>query len=257
MQKDMKTALLFVTHKMSEGIKMEIDKLHAQACDRATLYVIYQADMLAGVSPEGILSHPFALDGLNALGYPAWGSTLMDGNFHFVVLDFYRHHPGYDYYWLVEYDVRFNGNWRTFFSFFENRDEDFVTAHVERVEDNPHWPRWGEIELTNIDLEEKDMLRSFNPICRFSNRALSLLDERCSYGDRGHNEVLMPTLFRHYQLKIVDFGGMGPYILQGRPYLFYKEYVGMDGLRTCTHRFRPTYQAKDINVPNMIYHPVK
>lgn len=56
------------------------------------------------------------------------------------------------------------------------------------------------------------LLRSFNPICRFSDRALSLLNERCLLGDRGHNEVLMPTLFKCFNLKMSDFGGMAIYI---------------------------------------------
>ena len=74
---------------------------------------------------------------LNKLGYTPWGCTIMDGNFHFVLLDFYRQHPEYDYYWLIEYDVRFSGNWKTFFSFFHDKDEDFWAAHVEIKEDNP------------------------------------------------------------------------------------------------------------------------
>ncbi len=253
----MNTAVLFVTHKYNECIKREIGKLCAQVPAGLTPYVVYQADVLHNVFPDEVRVHPFTLKGLNALGYPSWGSTLMDGNFHFVVLDFYLRHTGYDYYWLVEYDVRFNGNWNTFFSFFEDKEEDFVTAHVEKMEDNPHWVWWGEIELEKISLEESDMLRSFNPICRFSNRSLSLLNERCSYGDRGHNEVLMPTLFRYYHLKIADFGGKGRYIFSGSSDLFYKECQGADGRKTCTHRFRPTYQVKDINIPNVIYHPVK
>ena len=52
------------------------------------------------------------------------------------------------------------------------------------------------------------LLRSFNPICRISNRALALGHERCKLGDRGHYEVLLPTLFKYFKLKISDFGGM-------------------------------------------------
>ena len=109
-----KTAILFVTHIYNEEIEHQINKLRAEAEDFASVYVVYQADKVKLSLPEDVKRHAFTIDMLNKQGYTSWGCTIMDGNFHFVLLDFYRHHPEYDYYWLIEYDVRFNGNWRTF-----------------------------------------------------------------------------------------------------------------------------------------------
>lgn len=251
------TAILFVTHIFNETIEHQINKLRREAGELATVFIVYQADKVELNLPEEVKHHAFTIQGLNRLGYTTWGCTIMDGNFHFVLLDFYRKHPEYDYYWLVEYDVRFNGNWRTFFSFFQDKDEDFWAAHIETKEDNPHWVRWHEIELKNIPLNSITLYKSFNPICRFSNRAFALLHSRCLLGDRGHNELLMPTLFKYYNLKVADFGGHGRFIYPGHPELFYTYDPNRNESDTCTHRCYPPYNISDMFYLDKIYHPIK
>ncbi len=253
----MKTAILFVTHFYNEDIERLIVKLYKETKDVATLYVGFQADKAQITLPDGILSFPFSIRELNMLGYRSWGCTLMDGNFHFVPLAFYLKYPGYDNYWLMEYDVQFSGDWSKFFSFFKHKDEDFISAHIETVKDNPGWIRWDEIDLFNINLTKHQYLKSFNPICRFSNRALGLLHERCRMGDRGHNEVLLPTLFKYYGLRIADFGGHGKYIYKGLSDLFYTCGSTGNAVTASTHRFRPVHTDESMMIPNMIYHPVK
>ena len=205
----MKTAILYVTHIFNEVIERQIVRISDETKEISDFFVIYQAESVKIDLHNGIRTFPFTIKELNMLGYKSWGCTLMDGNFHFVLLDFFLHYPDYDYYWLVEYDVRFSGCWSKFFSFFGDKDEDFISAHIEIVDDNPNWTRWGEIEMVNVKLNNRQLVKSFNPVARFSNRALGLLHERCRMGDRGHNEVLMPTLFSYYRLKIADFGGRG------------------------------------------------
>lgn len=251
------TAILFVTHIFNKDIEHQIDKLSTEAKEFASLYVVHQADKVKLELTPSIKQHAFTTYKLNKLGYRSWGCTIMDGNFHFILLDFYRHHPEYDYYWLIEYDVRFNGNWKTFFSFFQDKVEDFISAHIETKDDNPDWIRWHEIELKNIPLNNTIMLKSFNPICRFSNRAFALLHSRCLLGDRGHNEVLMPTLFRYFKLKIADFGGVGRYTNSDQPNLFYAYDAEDDAEDKCTHRYYPRHYESTMKYPNMIYHPIK
>lgn len=251
------TAVLFVTHIHNEEIERQINKLQTEAEEYASVYVVYQADKVKLSLPEPVKLHAFTIQQLNRLGYRSWGCTILDGNFHFVLLDFYRQHPNFDYYWMVEYDVRFNGNWKTFFSFFQDKDEDFLAAHIETKEDNPNWKRWQEIELKNIPLNDTTLLKSFNPICRFSNRAFALLHSRCLLGDRGHNELLMPTLFKHFKLKIADFGGNGRYIYTEHPNLFYIYDTEDDAEDKCTLRCQPNQCVSTMKYPDMIYHPIK
>lgn len=91
----------------------------------------------------------------------------------------------------------------------------------------------------------------------FSNRAFNLLHKRCLLGDKGHNEVLMPTIFKYFNLRIADFGGHGRYIYAGCPELFYTYDPNCYEGDTCTHRCYPSYNMENMYFPNMIYHPIK
>lgn len=252
-----KTALLFVTHLYNDDIRIQIEKLRDEMKGEADVFVVYQSEKLTIPQIDGINLFPFTIDELNELEYRAWGCTIMDGNFHFVILDFFKHYPIYDNYWLIEYDVRFNGNWNTFFSFFDDRDDDFIAAHVEKVEDNPNWMRWNEIEVVGKTLTNDDKLKSFNPIYRISNKALCVVEERCRKGDRGHNEILLPTIMHLNNLKIADFGGSGRYTYKDKPDLFYVYDKTDCNDDKCTFRYRPNYIMEEMKFANMLYHPVK
>lgn len=249
-----RTALLFVTHLYNDDIRIQIEKLRDEMTDGTDVFVVYQSEKLAIPQINGVNMFPFTIDELNELEYRAWGCTIMDGNFHFVILNFFKQFPIYDNYWLIEYDVRFNGDWSLFFSFFEDKIEDFIAAHVEKVEDNPNWMRWHEIEVVGKSLRNDDKLKSFNPIYRISNKGLNVLAERCQIGDRGHNEVLIPTIMHINDMKIADFGGLGRYIYKDYPNLFY---VYNENNDKCTFRFRPNYSVDDMKFKDMLYHPIK
>ena len=109
----MNTAILFVTHIYNEDIKRQMSSCMKKP---RTCHVVCRLSGRQGKNhvPDSIRPFPFTVKELNRLEYRSWGCTLMDGNFHFVMLDFYLKHAGYDYYWLIEYDVRFNGDWKKY-----------------------------------------------------------------------------------------------------------------------------------------------
>lgn len=248
----MRTVIIFLTHKSDEKILEQINKLHCEVMYNADFYVGYQFDKTRLNLPINIKKIPFTIEDLNSLGYYSWNYSLMDGNMHLILLKFFETHPQYDYYWLIEYDVRFNGNWETFFTYFERENADFASAHIETYSENPSWPRWNEYDIVNLPINKGDLLKSFNPIFRVSNKALSLLKTRALLGDKGHFEILLPTIFNYFNLKIIDFGGVGRYSNKQLPNLFY-----VNSYSICTHRFRPLFQERTMVIPNMIYHPVK
>ena len=58
------------------------------------------------------------------------GNSLIPGNCHLTMLAFSRSHPGYDFYWQVEYDVVFQGSWDTLFA-------SWHTIHPAKVTTEP------------------------------------------------------------------------------------------------------------------------
>lgn len=252
----MKTAIFYLTHIYNEAIDRQLWKLHDEVEDMADIFVAYQKDKYSLHVPLKFATAPFGLDDINELGYRTWGNALLDGNMHLVWLDLFHRFPSYDYYWFLEYDVRFNGNWKSFFSVFEESGCDFVSSHIETRRDNPAWFGWNCMRLVNLKIQDSLLLKSFDPICRLSSRALSLLDERCTLGDIGNLEILLPTLFQYYKLTTCDIGNMNDHT-DGIFNSFYKKYVDREGRETCTHRFRPLFTENEMTIPNMIYHPIK
>ena len=172
---------------------------------------------------QGLEVFPFTDSILHDLGYTPIEDSLLPGSNHFPLLKFYREHPGYDYYWLIEDDVRFSGEWNLFFDAFTESDADFVSAYITAYRDEPEWYWWPTLETGEEDIKEREWLRSFNPVYRLSNKAMRYLDEHLLAGWKGHHECLIPTLLNHAGLKIEDIGGKGEYVREGNKDRFYDE----------------------------------
>jgi Protein of unknown function (DUF3405) len=183
----------------------------------------------------------FSDESLSKQNYRMIGATLVPGHVGFPVLQFFCDNPDFDYYWAIEYDVRFSGDWFFFFNSFKEANHDFLACHIRDHVDEPDWPRWSlDHPCKSIALHER--LRCFNPIFRLSNAALSFLHQSLLDGWCGHNEVLFPTLLHHNGFAIADIGGKGRFTPPDVRENFYTESEansiglldsGMIGWRVC------------------------
>jgi hypothetical protein len=198
----------------------------------------------------------FSDESLSALGYPVTGSWTF-AHAYFPLLQFFRDNPDFDYYWVIEYDVRFSGDWRFFFEFFIPIDGDFLTCHIRTHADEPDWFFWP-LHHPEKSIPISERLRSFNTIYRVSKSSLFFLDHALRDGWCGHQEVLIPTLLYHNGFTIKDFGGTGSFTPQGMENRFYTspESDGRGGLTSGTMRFRPCHWRVGLQ-RNKLYHPIK
>jgi hypothetical protein len=180
------------------------------------------------------------------------------GNGHFPVLEFYRRHPDYDFYWFIEYDVRYTGDWCDFFARFDFTGHDFTTAHIRRFAEEPFWWWWPTLGHPSIRLSPLGWLRSFNVIYRISNCALEFLDSVLQSGWRGHHEVLLATVLYRNRFKVLDFGGHGSFVEAGSVNSVYTSSGSKSGYLSPlgTIRDRPPNITAGTEA-NMLYHPVK
>ena len=253
-----KTVVLFSTHIMNDYIHSQIKKLYNDIGERVDMYVLFQSDNGYECNlPTEIHVYPFTVDSLNDLAYEPWAETIVPGSNHFPVLQFFKEHPEYAYYWNIEYDVLFSGDWNVLFEWFEDKDEDFVSTHIETISEKPQWEHWNDIELKEDDnIDRSKFIKSFNPIYRISNKALAFIDSFLLKGNRGHHELLLPTVLNHNGFSIKDMGGSGNYTYEEND-LFYTS----DGTNTwysdSSMRFRPLYHTDEVVIPNKLYHPIK
>lgn len=222
----MKQAVLYLTTKSNEWTLISFHALEQSLQGMADVYFAYhqQGDVLP-VSLQNIENlFVFTSDVLNELGYtPIEKGKLVPGSNHFPLLKFFKENQCYDYYWLVEDDVRFSGDWKDFFDSFASSTSDFLSSVIETKAENPTWYWWTSLKVGNEVIAEEKLLKSFNPIYRLSSQALVCIDAHLRIGWMGHYEVLLPTLLYNKGFLLEDFGGEGAFVCPENKAKFYND----------------------------------
>jgi len=177
---------------------------------------------------------------------------------HFPILDFYLSHPEYEYYWFIEFDVRYSGEWESFLRSYESFDHDLLASHIRHFSEEPCWHWWYTLHHPTKVIDRNRYLRSYNVIIRMSNRALEFIHREQMDGWRGFNEVSLPTLLHDGGYRIMDFGGDGDFTPPGLTNRAYTSHGLRNGLLSpfCTMRWRPSGSRVGPH-RNKLYHSIK
>ena len=244
----MKQAVLYLTTKSNEWTLSAFHALEQSLQGVADVYFAYhqQGDVLP-VSLQNVENQfVFTSDVLKELGYtPIERGKLVPGSNHFPLLKFFKENQGYDYYWLVEDDVRFSGEWKDFFGSFASCTSDFLSSVIETKAENPNWYWWTSLKTGNEVIAEEKLLKSFNPIYCLSRQALACIDAYLRIGWMGHHEVLLPTLLYNKGFLVEDFGGEGAFVCPENKAKFYDD---------TSMRIAPVLPD---DRKNYLFHPVK
>lgn len=242
----MSTALLFLSHKSTPSIRRAYNQLESAAGDADVYWLHDVTNVSAPASLKVPNLWPFSIELLNsALQYRAGIPQVVPGYAHAPVILFALRHPGYDTFWVIEYDVHFEGKWRRFFDSTANESADLLTTRVRTYRDEPDWDWWNSLHHPTKEIPLTERVASFNPIYRISRPALLHLHKAHLEGWTGHNEVLLATLLLDGGFRVADLNGTGPYGGQIADPLY--------SLRTMRWR-PPQWHTPE---PNMLHHPVK
>ena len=245
-EKIVKQAILLLSNKSSEFIVSNYIKISESAEDNSDVVFVYHKNDDYIPDNIKILNHfTFTNEVLTELKYKPLANSLLPGCDHFPLFKYYLEHPNYDYYWHIEDDVRFHGDWKYLFDSFLDCDADFVACHIHTFEQDPNWPWWSSLKYQDKPVSNENSVRSFNAVRRISNKALAFLHQSMQDGWSGHHEVLMPTLLYNNGFKISDFGGDGSFVPKGQENKFY------------THESMSHLPIELGAVMNRIYHPIK
>lgn len=257
-------AILFQTHNVNDEIMARYRKLENDLRGKD-----YDVWLLLNVNENKDIYRKFTdsisnvyannLEDLNLLGYTPICENLLPGSCHFPLLSFFLSHSDYKYYWFVEYDVHYQGNWlKLFDDCLQNLpDYDFLSSYISKYNrgKNGDWNWWDSAK--NIGYPTNELLKSFNPICRYSARALTMIDKAQKEGMSAHSEVLIPTLLYHSGFKIGNLGGDGEFTPNGFRNKYYIDNLSAFG---GSIRYRPLYTHDEIlkyKVENVLFHPLK
>jgi hypothetical protein len=246
-----KVVVLFLTHTAERNALAEFERLRRQTKRQAEAFVLFhQKDQIVTQRLHGVPVWHFTDEQLRELNYHWLSSGIVPGNTHFPLLSFFSAVPHYDFYWVIEHDVRFNGSWRFLFDGFDESNSDFISSHIRAFEEDPAWYWWESLSHPQKTIPKEQRVRSFNPIYRISNQGLRYLHQCHLAGWRGHFEVLIPTLLQHKGFEISDFGGFGSFVAPENRNKFY-----IDG-PAGTMRWRPPF-SRIGQRKNKLYHPIK
>jgi len=264
-----RSAILFHTHIISNDILSEFQNISNESEGIADAYLLCDdknIDITKKVKKYRYIS--FNKEGLSDLNYPIIkdeqrgaevpiNRAFQLSNKKLSILKFFLEHQDYDYYWYIEYDVRYSGKWSQFFNNFNNNDSDLITSYLRSYKEEPRWLLWY-LNHTELTIPESERIRSFNPVMRISNKALTYLHESFLDGWIGHLEVLIPTLLHNNGFELEDFGGSGKFCQKEN---INRNYIGsennLDGvLDHGTMRYRPHLIYLGLK-KNKLYHPIK
>jgi hypothetical protein len=201
---------------------------------------------------------------LISLGYPGKQDLIIGrrtrrnqrlGNAELPVLYFWRKHPNYGGYWVIEYDVRLTGSWSQFLSTWDHCNADLLGTTLTRYADCADWPHWSSIGLSER-IDRQQWIRGFFPIYRISNDALGCLDHEYRTHNSGHMEALMPTLLAASGMALEDIGGDGPFVNPRNRNRFYTNNPSANTYSPGTFVYRPVREAVG-PTEGMLWHPVK
>ena len=266
------TVLLFQTHFFDRGAARLFERLRRQCPPHFECVVLMHVPAgtpkprrLAAV-PHHFVSTPE----IRALDYPRktadrdwtgrswefWGG----GHCDLVPMHFYNAYPHFARYWVIEYDVRFTGNWRTFFDAFEDSGSDFLSTSIRRRRDNPVWVNWESVQGPAPESEiERHRVAVFPPIFRANQAAMARMDAAYRAGWGGHLEAAWGSILDFHGLKLEDIGGDGEFVRPGNRHRFYtaaKPNAQCDLLAPGTIMAKPPL-FRPGSTPNRLYHPVK
>lgn len=190
-------------------------------------------------------------------GGPGWG-IWRGGHTDLIALHFFRAHPEFAYYWFIEYDVRFSGEWQDFFSAFEQSDADFLSTSIRRASHDPNWMHWPTLHPPEGTHQPPmdEMLCSFMPIFRISHRGFQVIDQAYREGWTGHCEASWPTILYRAGCRLEDIGGDGEFVRPENRNRFYTNNPSDVDLAPGSVVFRPVRWRTGAG-RNRLWHPVK
>ncbi|MGG5808735.1 hypothetical protein [Falsiroseomonas sp. CW058] len=256
------TALLFQTHFFDAWCERAFRRL-ASACPphfRPTVLIHLPP---GAPLPERLAKVPHHVVRTPEMRVPAYGAKAhgepwdlwRGGHTDLILLHYFRAQPDHDRYWIIEYDVRFSGDWARFLSAYEEDDTDLLAPGLIDREADPDWYNWPSIAGPR-DLPAGQQLRAFMPVFRASAAMMRRMDTAYREGWCGHCEGTWPTLAREGGLSFADLGGDGPYTPERYRGRFYSSTPQAVFLAPGTLVFKPAMYRMGRR-PDMLWHPVK
>ena len=250
-------AVLFITHFWDAACSAQIRKLRHELGQHYDIRV-------AGYIPDG-MPRPAVPDEVSAHFYSDQDLALLfpeharyEHWHQFILPRFFMDFPDYEHYWMIEYDVRYTGDWGTLLATLNDPGVAYYGVAMQRRASHPQWSHWRSLSTGSDEVASAHFVKSFTPLQRLSRPAISAVQAALGNGWSGHYEALWPTAIAHAGLQLEDIGGKGEFTPKSRLGQHYTCNVFDRNLSPGSFVFRPTFKEHQISQwPPTLWHPVK
>lgn len=253
-----RVAVLFVTHFIDDVITAEYRKLRREAPPGHDVVLLYNTtERPPGEPPPDITVHRFDARNISKLDYPVKKTTVSSFNVELFIINFWLRRPEYDQYWMIEYDMRFSGDWGSLFRHFAAESADLLSTTLFRQPAFPGWANWPSLQPPpGIALAPHEKIGAYMPIFRISQRALAAVHAAYQAGWAGHSECTVPTIVAKAGFSLGDIGGDGEFVRPENINRFYRNTLVSRTHAPGTLVYRPVRTVPG-DEANMLWHPVK
>ena len=264
-----KTAFLFQTHKADTYIRERLEQLVAQASDVCDIYLLADAAQFDEHFPSkltdgldiGVITYDTFELFEEAYEYNRGNAPWLDKRRAFNKTEylpfvrFFELLPEYEELWRTEYDVFYTGDWGEFVKDLSGSEAGLITTSlVDFYGKKPHWNHWWRYRGP---YKVEQLTRSQNAVMHLKSFAADVLRENI-FDNRGHYEVILPSVLKNNDILIEDVGCYGKYTPKEREGLYYYNDIGRRPLKEedtshFTHGAFGNHFGKDHYRENFIY----
>jgi hypothetical protein len=240
-----------MTHRFDGFVQKQFSTLKRQIPSDFEIFIMAEEGT---VVPEAFLkqTHFFDFSKIKSRASEYIGSSVVPGNMHLAALDFFEKTPQFKYYWFIEYDVFFTGNWADLFEFFSNDSTDLLCPRIKTVLEDLNWDWLHTIRMPSVIMPKENWKIGLFSIYRISNRGLHAVNRKVSEGWSGHFEGLLVNMIENSGFSFAQLGGNGTFTPLERKKLF----LSQPNSGKPYFRFRPVISFIPFK-KNILVHPVK
>lgn len=146
--------------------------------------------------------------------------SIKPGNADLILLAFWREHPRYDYYWVMEFDVYTPEGLPQLTALDAGSKADLLGTYLRLRRHHPGWDNWytlktGPSRVEGVDVEAV-ATACFLPLSRYSARLLEALDWSYRHGWMGHHEATIASIAACNEMALEDLNTLAKRVL-GKP----------------------------------------
>ncbi|MCS3697036.1 hypothetical protein [Salinibacter ruber] len=242
-----KSSVLYVSHYVTPKIVLEYYKIKKELNKSQKLYWIYQGENTPLLLEYGNINLiKFGKKEMKKWHKIMNGRGIVPGNGHVFLLQA-KEEINSEYFWFIEYDVRYKGRWGNILRHFNNSEDDFLSSFLEMPFEKEEWEHWA-----TINLPYKKYARSFNPLYRVSRNLLDRVENILESGYWAHNEALLASTC--YNEKF-NSGELGKKIYDKQKTKPYEKNKWND--EKVSYSYRPAKVTTIFERSGKLVHPVK